>query len=81
MPTSFDGHFGHIGHFVALPHTGENKSSEIYKNEENKNEIYRAGVTDVPKVPKVPISKQAAKVIRGVIAPRLGVKPRCLTGS
>lgn len=34
--TNFKAHLGHKAHFVALPHTGQNKSSEIYKNEENK---------------------------------------------
>ena len=51
------GHLGHIGHFVALPHTGENKSSEIYKNEENKNETYRAEGTGMAEMPQMPAGR------------------------
>ncbi len=52
-----DGHIGQFGHFVALPNTGENKSSEIYKNGENKKSVRTGGRADMPEVPKMPIGR------------------------
>jgi uncharacterized protein with LGFP repeats len=52
-----NGHFGHFGHFVALPNTGENKSSEIYKNRENKKEVRTASGMGMPKMPEMPIGR------------------------
>jgi len=59
-----NGHSGHFGHFIALPNTGENKSSEIYKNRENKKEVRTASGAGIPEMPQMPsgrlISSDAA---------------------
>ena len=50
-------HLAHKAHFVALPNTGENKSSEIYKNGENKKEVCTASGTDVRFVRQVRLGR------------------------